>query len=457
MGNDRVKTGDIMDHSTADKLAANTDLPWMHDRMAWFQDQKFGLFIHWGIYSVWGIRESWPLSPADQWARSDTMKPWVERDRDLARFSADYRALNGQFNPVQFDPQAWAAAAEHAGMKYVCFTTKHHDGFCMFDTRTTDYRMTHPSCPFHTNPRANVTKEVFDAFRQRGMGIWCYYSKSDWHTPSYWSPDFPVVDRNPNYDTLKDPQRWDKFVQYTHEQMRELLSEYGKIDVLWLDGGQVQPPHQDIRMDEIAAFGRELQPQLIIADRTVGGKHENFITPEQTVPDEPLGCPWESCVTMGPGFSYGLDDVYKPVEELVHLLIDVVAKGGNLLLNVAPSPEGLFAPGAMEALNAIGDWMQIHGQAIYGTRAIAPYVEGNLRFTRKDDTVYVFVLKEAEQAVGEQTVVLRSLQPREGETVTMLGYDTPLQWVRHEDHVVVNLPSDVVLSDYAWAMKFQIA
>ncbi len=437
-------------------MASHDNPPWLRERLEWFQDQKFGLFMHWGINSVWGICESWPLSPADTWARTETMKPWIDRDRDLERFSADYRALIGHFNPVNFDPHKWATAASQAGMKYVCFTTKHHDGFCLFDTQTTDFRITHPNCAFHAHPRANATREIFDAFRQEAFGIWCYFSKSDWHSPHYWSPELPVVDRNPNYDTRRHPERWERFVQYTHAQLRELLGEYGPIDVLWLDGGQVQPPEQDIRMEEIAAFGRELQPGLIIADRTVGGPYENFVTPEQTVPEMPLDGPWESCVTMGPTFSYGFDDQYKDTRTLIHLLIDIVAKGGNLLLNIAPSPEGDFAPQAYERLREIGDWMAIHGEGIHGTRPIAPYQEGNIRFTRKGETAYAFVLEGGREPAIGQTITLRSLQPRDGETIRVLGMEAPLAWTRHDTHVEVHLPREWQPAAPAWCMTFPI-
>ena len=424
--------------------------------MEWFKDQKFGLFMHWGFYSLWGICESWPLSPADTWARPDTMKPWIERNRDLARFSADYRALNRQFNPTQFSPEVWADAAKYAGMKYVCFTTKHHDGFCMFDTKTTDYKITHSSCPFHSNPRANVAKEVFDTFRKKDFGVWCYFSKSDWHVPYYWSPDFPVVDRNPNYDTHKHPQIWENFVKYTHEQMRELLSDYGKIDVLWLDGGQVRPPDQDIRMDEIAEFGRKLQPGLIIADRTVGGRHENFITPEQTVPDEPIEYPWESCITMGQTFSYKFNAEYKPARQLIHLLIDIVAKGGNLLLNIAPSPDGLFDQAALDRLREIGDWMAVNAEAIHGTRPLAPFKADNVCYTRKGDTAYAIILPEDGKANPGDSMTLRHIQPQDGTELRMLGVKKPLLWERKGNECKVVLPAETLPCCYAWVLSFEL-
>ncbi|MBM3473594.1 MAG: hypothetical protein FJX75_10030, partial [Armatimonadetes bacterium] len=242
--------------------------PTLADRLEWFRDRKFGLFMHWGPYSQWGCIESWPLVEEDTWARPDDLPAWVERGKDIERFKRDYFALNRTFDPTEFDPRPWAAAAKRAGMQYVVFTTKHHDGFSMFDTRQTDYRITHPDCPFSSDPRANVAREVFDAFREEGFGIGVYFSKSDWHCPYYWSPDRPARTRNPNYDTAAEPEKWERFAQFVHGQIEELMTGYGPVDILWLDGGQVRPPLQDIRMDEIAAMARTHQPGLIIADRT---------------------------------------------------------------------------------------------------------------------------------------------------------------------------------------------
>jgi len=450
-----MKRGDIIDHSSVDEMDTQTDTC-LKERMEWFKDQKFGLFMHWGINSVWGICESWPLSPADEWARPDTMKPWLERGKDIERFSSDYKALNKQFNPVKFNPESWADAAKYAGMKYVCFTTKHHDGFCMFDTKTTDFKITNPDCPFHSNTRANVVKEIFETFRQRDFGIWCYFSKSDWHVPYYWNPDLPVNDRNPNYDTHKHPELWEKFVKYTHSQITELLSDYGHVDVLWLDGGQVRPPDQDIRMDEIAEFGRKLQPGLIIADRTVGGKNENFITPEQTVPDEAIDFPWESCITMGPTFAYEFDSEYKPTRYLIHLLIDIVAKGGNLLLNIAPSPEGLFDETAIQRLHEIGDWMAINQEAIYGSRPIAPYKEGQICYTKKGNTVYALILADKCKEIPNESIILKSLLPREGTSIKMLGEEKELSWKHYGDYVEVKMPQHKLPCNHAWVLKYKI-
>ena len=221
--------------------------PLVLSKLETFQDWKFGLMIHWGIYSQWGCIESWPLVEhepllPDSVLRPDDLPAWIERGKNFPRFAADYVRLNETFNPRHFDPQAWVDISRQAGMKYVVFTPKHHDGFCMFDTKLTDYRITAPSCPYHKSPLADVAKAVFDAFRQADFGVGVYYSKSDWHHPGYWDPDRPHPTRNPNYDTAKESDRWASFVKFSYDMIEELMSRYGPADILWLDGGQVRPP-----------------------------------------------------------------------------------------------------------------------------------------------------------------------------------------------------------------------
>lgn len=360
------KRGDVIEATDAPVLREKPE--WLQKRLKWFGRLRFGLFIHWAPYCQWDCIESWPLVPADEWARPDDMKCWVDRGKDLDRFSRDYWALNQTFNPTEFDPNVWADVAESACMQYLTFTTKHHDGFCMYDTATTDYRITHPDCPFHDNQRSNVVSEVFDAFRRRDMAISCYFSKSDWHSPHYWSPDSPPVDRNPNYDTHADPERWEKFVQFVHAQIDELMTGYGPIDVLWLDGGQVRPPDQDIRMAEIAEKSRASQPGLIMADRTVGNDYEDIITPEQEIPDEALNSAWESCLTLGSHWKYVENDHYKSADQVISMLTDTVAKGGNLSLGVGPDPLGRIPDEAKLILEQVGDWIRANREVVFGVR-----------------------------------------------------------------------------------------
>ncbi len=380
--------------------------PRIRRRIEEWRDLKFGLLMHWGTYSQLGIVESWSICPEDEgWCIPPTVS-------DYAAYKKMYENLPATFNPVQFDPARWAKAAHDAGMKYVVFTTKHHDGFCMYDSKYTDYKITGPGCAFAKDPRADVTRGIFNAFRAEGFWVGAYFSKPDWHNENFWWPRFPPKDRNPNYDVERYPERWAKFVAFTHNQVMELVENYGKIDLLWFDGGWVKKaepvaakppevpgytytkvPNLDIKMDELVADVRRVQPDTIVVDRAVPGKNQNYLTPENQVPASMLPYPWESCIILGGGWSYSLDPQFKSSREIVHLLADIVAKGGNLLLNIGPSPAGTWYDAAYQRLADVGAWLKINGPAIYATRPVAPYVSGALRFTRgRDGAVYVIRL-----------------------------------------------------------------
>lgn len=418
------------------------------ERLEWFQDMKFGFFTHWGAYSQWGCIESWPLVEVDTWARPDDLKAWTDRNKDIELFKRDYWKLNETFNPNKFDPQKWVDAAKYAGMKYAVFTTKHHDGFCMFDTKLTDYKITSPRCPFSQNSKANVAKEVFSAFRSEGFGIGVYFSKADWNSPYYWSPDAPAKTRNPNYNTHDNPEKWNRFVQFVYGQIEELMTGYGPVDILWLDAGQVRPPDQDIQMDKIAEMGRRHQPNLIVVDRTVGGKYENYRTPEQEVPEKPLDYVWESCITMGDQWSYKADDNYKSAKDLIHLLINVVSKGGNLLLNVGPQPDGELPPISLSRLKEIGDWMAINSEAIYGTRVWRETTDGEyVRYTRKGNNVYAICLQ-----MPKSDLILTVPKLVKDTKICLLGNDNMIRWRYDGGNLFITMP-DNAPKQYAYVFK----
>ena len=344
-------------------------------KLTQWQGMKFGLLMHWGPYSQWGVVESWSICPEDEdWCRR--RGPYAS---DYFTYRKAYEDLQKTFNPVQFQPELWARAARAAGIKYAVFTTKHHDGFCMFDTKLTDYKITSSNTPFSSNPKANISKEVFEAFRKQDMWVGAYFSKPDWHCPDYWDPSFPPYDRNPNYSMDKYPEKWNRYVQFTQHQINELMSGYGPIDILWLDGGWVQPMtassprwgykpvHQDIGMDKIAADSRKLQPGLIVVDRAVEGPNQNYLTPEQQIPSKLLPYPWETCMTLGNSWSYVKNENYKSLDVVINNLCAIVSRGGNYLLNIAPSPTGEFDSAAYARLDEIGAWMQTNGAAIYET------------------------------------------------------------------------------------------
>ncbi len=428
--------------------------PLVWDKLDRFQDWKFGFMMHWGIYAQWGCIESWPLVEADKWARPDDLPAWTERGRDFPRFFHDYVALNRTFNPQKFDPARWVAAAQGAGMKYVVFTTKHHDGFCLFDTKQTDYRTTHPSCPFHTSPRSDVVKEVFNAFRARGFGIGAYYSKSDWNHPGYWAPEWPHPDRNVNYDITKHPEKWATFVSFTHNVVNELMTGYGPVDILWLDGGQVRPPEQDISMPKLAATARSHQPGLIVVDRTVGGRYENYLTPEQEVPEKALPYIWETCMTMADQWSYKPNDNYKSTRDLIHLLVNIVAKGGNFLLNVGPDPDGQLPQPALERMEQIGRWMQVNGEAICGTRPAPPYKVGQVCLTRKGERLYAICLAEQGQASLSAQIQVGPI--KSAKSVRLLGSSAAVSWKVGAKGLSIDVPESVRQSppcEHAWVFE----
>ena len=437
------------------KYVAPSDTLVLKNLEQW-KDYKFGLLMHWGTYSQWGIVESWSICPEDE--------GWCERRGPYAKnyfeYVKAYENLQKTFNPVKFDPDRWAAAASNAGMKYVVFTTKHHDGFCMFDTRQTDYKITSPNTPFSANPKANIAKEVFNAFRNKGLVTGAYFSKPDWHTENYWWPYFPPKDRNVNYDPVKYPEKWNAYKDFTYAQIKELMSEYGKMDILWLDGGWVRPRstidtsvewqrgirvEQDIDMKRIAAMARSYQPGLIVVDRSVTGEFENYTTPEQEVPKTPLPYPWETCMTMAGSWSYVPNDKYKSTHQLIDLLTGIVAKGGNLLLNIGPSPEGEWDTAAYNRLNEIGQWMKINGEAIYNTRPISPYSQGNLRFTASKDqkTLYVIVMAAEENTRSLTEVQLNGIDMAYGDNCSLLGASGKLQMIMNKTGATIKIPAEM--------------
>ncbi|MEZ4810626.1 MAG: alpha-L-fucosidase [Allomuricauda sp.] len=463
-------TGFVGVHAQAiyeeERYVPETD-PLVLKKLEEWQDLKFGLLMHWGPYSQWGIVESWSLCPEEY--------GWCERKKgsnpeDYFAYKKEYEDLQKTFNPVNFNPDKWAKAAKEAGMKYVVFTTKHHDGFCMFDSKYTDYKITGAKTPFSKNPKANITKEIFNSFRKEGLWAGAYFSKPDWHVPSYWDPYYPPRDRNVNYEPEANPEKWQEYVNFTHNQILELLTDYGKVDILWLDGGWVAKKpksaitswydeqlqdnengylkhriiNQDIKMDELVVKAREKQPDLIVVDRAVHGKNQNYLTPENRVPEKPLPYPWESCIIAGGGWSYTFNAKYMTGREAIHTLVDIVAKGGNLLLNIAPSAQGEWDEGAYQLLEEIGDWIKVNGEAIYGTKAIAPYKFDNICLTSKDDgSVYLIYLVKDGQTSLPDTIEFPEYVSSGKVKASLLGSNTKLKNTLSKKGISIQIPQSL--------------
>ncbi|MDJ1481063.1 alpha-L-fucosidase [Cytophagaceae bacterium YF14B1] len=424
-----------------------TDLQ-VKQKLDQWQDQKFGMIIHWGLYAVPGIIESWELCSED----------WIERDSTMSYddYKKWYWGQSAKFNPVKFNPDQWAIAAKSAGMKYVVFTTKHHDGFSMFDTKQSDFKITNG--PFAGNPKANVAKYVFEAFRKQNFMIGAYFSKPDWHTEYYWWPKYATADRNNNYDIRKHPWRWNQFKQYTYNQISELMHDYGKMDILWLDGGWVRPLEtvndevrawgasipawsQDIDMPRIASMARQAQPGLLIVDRTVHGPYENYQTPEQRIPDHKLNNPWESCMTLGNAWGYVPNDQLKSATKVVHSLIEIVAKGGSLLLGVGPQPDGTLTEEAVQRLAEIGKWLDKNGQAIYNTRTTDVFKDGDVYFTKAKAGNTLYALAQLPEGKDVPAFIEWTGNiPKKGSAMTLLASGTKVKWEHSGNKVKVWLP-----------------
>ena len=417
-----------------------------------WQDQKFGMLIHWGLYAVPGIIESWELCN----------ESWIERPDSTVAYE-DYKkwywGLKKDFNPVKFNPDLWAKAGKDAGMKYMIFTTKHHDGFSMFDTKQSDFNIA--TGPFANNPKADVAKYVFDAFRKQGFMIGAYFSKPDWHSQYFWWSKYATPDRNTNYDIRKYPWRWNQFKSFAFNQIGELMNNYGSIDILWLDGGWVRPLetvndevrswgaaipewNQEIDMPKIATMARKAQPGLLMVDRTVHGPYENYQTPENKIPETQLEHPWESCLTLGNAWGFVKNDQYKQPAEVIRSLVEVTAKGGSLLLGVGPAPDGTFPDAVVSRLEQIGTWMKTNGKAIYGTTITKEYHNGNTWFTASKDkkiinAIYCFK-KDDEIA---KTIEWTGNTPKKGSRMVLLNTGKPVKWELKGDNIMVHLPESI--------------
>jgi alpha-L-fucosidase len=344
----------------------------------WFRDARFGMFIHFGAYSVAGRGE------------------WVKSNERLT--TEQYQKYVDDFNPVDFDAKKWAKSAKAAGMKYAVLTAKHHDGFCLFDSKFTDYKLSNQF------GGRDLVREFLDAFRAEGLKVGLYYSIIDWH-----HPDYPNVGNHPQRDDKEYAKRnfnWDNYLKYMHGQVEELTKNYGKLDIMWFDFSFGEYSGEKWKANELVKMIRANQPGIILDNRlTVNHGVEleqreisqlgDFETPEQGIPEAPLvdkynnPIPWETCMTMNGAWGYNESDKnWKSPELIVHSLVNCVSKNGNMLLNVGPDPRGNFPADCVNILAEVGKWMDKNGESIYGCGASSLKRQDWGRYTQKENTIY---------------------------------------------------------------------
>jgi alpha-L-fucosidase len=354
--------------------------------MEWWRDARFGMFIHWGLYAI----------PAGTWKGEKVpgIGEWIMERADIP--VEEYERLASQFNPVKFDADEFVRIAKEAGMKYIVITSKHHDGFCLWDSEVTEYDII-DATPFDRD----ILKELSKACKKQGIKLCFYHSIMDWHHPDAQRPFYP------NYnDRDRSNPNFDRYVEnYMKPQIKELITKYGPLGVMWFDGEWIKD-WTEPKGKELYNYVLSLQPNIIINNRVGKGRKGmeglnkgdqeyagDFGTPEQQIPATGLpGVDWESCMTMNDTWGYkSYDDNWKSSEDLIRKLADIASKGGNFLLNVGPTAEGLIPQPSVERLAAIGDWMDVNGESIYGTTAspIGKLLWG--RCTAKPGKLYLHV------------------------------------------------------------------
>lgn len=350
------------------------------ERVQWFMEDRFGLFIHWGLYSI----------PA----RGE----WIRNNERLS--VEDYQPYFEEFNPIYYNPREWAKAAKEAGQKYAVLTAKHHDGFCLFDSKLTDYKAT------NTPAGRDLIKEYIEAFRDEGLKVGLYYSIIDWYHPdypAYGDRHHPMRD---NEDFKNVTGDFSRYISYFHGQVKELLTNYGKIDILWFDFSYDDMTGEKWRATELVEMIRSIQPDVLIDNRLGGNILDaepeiyagDFYSPEQIIPvggivnsvDKPI--PWEACISLNDHWGYHSRDVnYKSPQQVIRTLVECVSKNGNLLLNVGPNAKGEIPQQSMGILKEVGKWMKQNGASIYGCHASSlPKPEWG-RYTQKGNYLYAHV------------------------------------------------------------------
>jgi len=379
-----LSCGQQMQSSTTAKATATKESS-KDERMAWWRDARFGMFIHWGLYAV----------PAGTYngKRVDGIGEWIMNNGKIP--VKEYEKYADQFNPVGFNADQWVRMAKDAGMRYIVITSKHHDGFCLWDSKVTNYDVV-DATPF----KRDILKELSVACKKQGVKLCFYHSIMDWHHPDAQAPFYP------NYnDTSKSNPNFDRYVDtYLKPQIAELLANYGPIGVMWFDGEWIKD-WTEPKGKDMYAYIRDIRPSIIINNRVGKGRKGmeglsksdeyagDFGTPEQQIPPTGLpGVDWETCMTINDTWGFkSYDDNWKSSEALIRNVADIASKGGNFLLNVGPTPEGLFPDAIEQRLAAVGKWMAVNGESIYGTSASPIGRPEWGRCTAKDNKLYLHV------------------------------------------------------------------
>ena len=382
------------------------------ERMKWFRHDRFGMFIHWGLYAI----------PArGEWVRSTEEIPEEE-----------YIPFFNEFNPVDFDAKEWARLAKKAGMKYAVLTAKHHDGFCLFDSKLTDWKST--NTPFGRD----IVREFLDAFRAEGIRVGLYYSLLDWHHPDYpaYGDRQHPMRNNPAY---KDkPYNFDNYLDYMHGQIRELCTNYGKLDMMWFDFSYDNLTGEAWRGSELVRMVRSLQPDIILDNRLeVSGSGFGSIATDEPLEYSGDYVCWEACITMNDNWGYcAKDKNFKPAEMIIKKLVECVSKNGNMLLNVGPDAKGNIPDESVEILEKIGAWMKKNSESIYGCGGCDLPKPENGRITRNGKTLYYHIM---ENSIGG--IPLQGVSRDQVESIRLVCDGTEIKPL--ENWIVENYP-DVV-------------
>ena len=405
-------------------------------RIEWWRDARFGMFIHWGLYAI----------PAGTWKdkKYETgYSEWIMFEEKIP--VAEYSKLAGKFNPVKFDAAQWAEIANKAGMKYVVLTAKHHDGFSMFDSKLTDFDVV-DATPF----KRDVTRELADASHAAGLHFGCYYSVDrDWHRPQ--GPGNSYKQANTWDFPDSQPADFDRyFTEFAKPQVEELLTRY-PVDLLWFDGIDMK---SDSQAQELHDTIRRLNPACVINSRIKGCKPPKSIPPpyadylstgDNEIADRNIGFEWENPGSMNTSYGYNANDHnWVDAGEIIRRLADIVSKGGNYLLNVGPTAEGLIPQPCIESLAEVGRWMETHGEAIHGTMPWRVFRDGTdgdeIRYTSKGSSLYAIGTSLSGTDVKLRNLGKSALTDRSIGSIRVLGSDQRLDWRQEDDALVLPLP-----------------